>query len=80
MCLSQGVNEKICALSFSVLVTAPSLFQCIIASLPDQRDLCVIIEAVDSAALGSSSLVVLDDILIKHANRLIYHIYITLCV
>ena len=91
MCLSQGLNEKLCPVSFSALVTdsppsppcTPILFLLspILLSLspplppaffpvplPAQGGCHY--RAVDSAALGVSSLLCVTHSLIKHANRI----------
>lgn len=77
MCLSQGVNEKLCAFPFSVLVADcnspptphPLLLPPLLFSPPDRREV-LITGAVDSAALGFWFGLYRADSLIKHANRI----------
>lgn len=83
MCLSQGVNEKLCALPFSVLVTdcnlptpylpdssPPPSSPPSVSPQPLWPEGGVITGAVDSVALGFGSLLYWADSLIKHANRI----------
>lgn len=83
MCLSQGVNEKLCAFPLSVLVTDcnPHIPSLPASSPPPSSPPStspqpfwpeggVITGAVDSAALGFGSLLYWADSLIKHANRI----------
>lgn len=86
MCLSQGVNEKLCTFSFSVLVTDYShlptpprrhllllLFLFLLLSTSSRAIWpkgSVITKPVDSAALRFEPLLSHADGLIKHVNRI----------
>lgn len=86
MCLSQGVNEKLCTFSFSVLVTdyshlpTPSRRPLLLLLIPflllstSSRAIwpegSVITGPVDSAALRLEPLLSHADGLIKHVNRI----------
>lgn len=83
MCLSQGVNEKLCTFSFSVLVTdyshlpTPSRLPLLLLFLllsSSSESICpegsVITGPVDLVALGFQPLLSQAHSLIKHVNRI----------